>query len=421
MMVKRENEDLITDYCLEFIAKIESQKNTFNKVSSEILLYISELINTEFQTKAHERIANLIVKEYIKKIELGEIINKGMLYEFGIFTFSVNNIYRKTGELSKIKNSLNNYILNSTDNLVEKYISSSVNMRFYDCISGVSGVLYYLLDTDINLLDLNKIENLINYLIQLTENKCYKGKRVINYHITKDIFSRYGDEMLFPNGNINFGISHGMMGPLLALTKAYDMFGYNKILEAIKILLDIYEQFSNNEKGILYYPTQLPLENYLEKRNNKFYNNAGWCYGNISIVLGLMKVYKTLKDKEKYHYYMTHLLNIINQDLKSYLLEYPVICHGFTSVVAEQISSNRITADDRFLINLDRNVSAVIQSYNEWNNIYKKKNTFEVRKDIGIQGHKDDLTFLTGSGGIFLNFFNILTSQNSYEKLLMID
>ena len=60
----------------------------------------------------------------------------------------------------------------------------------------------------------------------------------------------------FPNGNFNFGMSHGMVAPLTALSKAYAR-GYNdiEVKDAIVRLKKFYDDFRIEENGVWYWPS----------------------------------------------------------------------------------------------------------------------------------------------------------------------
>ena len=80
---------------------------------------------------------------------------------------------------------------------------------------------------------------------------------------------REDEKISFPNGNLNFGVAHGMVGPLVSLCKAYNV-GYRVkgIEDAIKKLFDIYDIFKRYDNGIPIWPTQLKYEDFIENKFN---------------------------------------------------------------------------------------------------------------------------------------------------------
>lgn len=96
-------------------------------------------------------------------------------------------------------------------------------------------------------------------MIALTNTHEYKGNEVIGFHITNEEQFREDEKEDYPDGNFNFGISHGMLGPLISLTKAHKL-GYNTtgINHAINKLFSMYEVYKTYCNEIPVCPTQLP-------------------------------------------------------------------------------------------------------------------------------------------------------------------
>lgn len=102
------------------------------------------------------------------------------------------------------------------------------------------------------------IKNMMRYLISRTEDYTYKAMSVIKFHIPVTQQLRDDEKVDFPNGNINFDLSHGLAGPLLALTKAFNKKIYAEGLEeAINKFFSIYDTFQITEQCIVRWPTQL--------------------------------------------------------------------------------------------------------------------------------------------------------------------
>ena len=107
-----------------------------------------------------------------------------------------------------------------------------------------------------------------------------------------------------------------------------------------------------------------------------------------------------------------------------YNLPVPVLCHGYASVVAEQVSMYKKSKDKDLIKYLDRNISEMLNLYNKINEKYPEIKSEDLDAQIGlsfVQGHRDDLSLLCGSGGIFLSLLSVIGNTTCYESLLMID
>ena len=413
-------------FIFDFIYKIENRESVKRYTKSEIVFYISETLGTDLETERLISLCNSLIEELVSDIQEGKLHLSGMFSDFGILTFAVNNIYIKTGELRKLNTSLNTILLDYASGLANTTKNKKITMRDYDCISGVSGMLYYLLDTDVSVLDEDKIQNLIEYLIWLTKNHRYKDYEVINFHIENEMQFRGDEREMYKDGIINFGLSHGMTGVLATLLKVYEKDLYddkNELVEAMETIFNIYEKFETNINGIYHYPTQLDFNKYINGISGKNINNAGWCYGNISNVLILYRGSKILSWEDKIEKYERGLKEIINQSAEMYNLEHSVLCHGYASVITEQISIYEETKDLDFLHSLDNNIDLMMDAYERYNEYYDKIEDTRISENgisVEIQGHKDDISFLSGIGGIFLTLLNGSLLGINYGKLLMV-
>lgn len=415
--VSKENEAAILIFTENFCADII---NNYSSHYVDTLLYLSEIFNMGLIDEGIcNMILNNILKKALTKIEDKEVLATGMLSEFGKIVFSVNNIYTKSSNLKELSNKLNKLLIDYTYYRTIKMIPENTIMSDYDCVSGIAGVLYYILDTEYKYYT-NKVSELIDYLINLTNYKIYNGFYILNYHLKRENLFREEEKEFFKDGNINFGLAHGIMGPLICLSKAYSLGFRNKnIKESIESLYDLYKQYESSYLNFYIYPTQLSFKEYIEKKVNlsNMSYNSGWCYGNISIMLGMLKVSNYMAWKKEYTLYYKKLLNLINTCTKFYNLRLPILCHGYASFITEQLTLYSLTKDPEFLKNINRNISALFENYVRVNQFYSDKIEDNVEH---IEGHKNNYTFLSGNGGIFLTLLNCIKYDMSYAKILMV-
>ncbi|NFN96512.1 hypothetical protein FDC24_03815, partial [Clostridium botulinum] len=378
----------------------------------------------EYQNEIEYIITDILndIKSNLYNDNQKDLSINGMFKGFGNIAFSINILNKKTGDFQEFSSFFNQYLLDYLEKSIVPLKEKKLEVVYYDLIYGFSGVLYYLLDCKNirNEDNKRKLCNIISYLKYLCQEHYYGKDKVINFHIEKGQKYMRDDENLFPDGYIDFGLAHGMLGVCIALSKAkylgYEVAGLD---EAIKKLYDIYEMFSARDKEVLKYPILLSVKDYANKKANNISLNCGWCYGNIGIVRGMMKVSNYIGLNNKYLYYKEELIKIINNSIESYNLDLPILCHGYASVLAIQINAYRETKDKRFLNNLERNISSVLEEHKILSNLNSK-----IKDNIYKGYYKNyykDFCLLEGVGGVILTLMDCINDDMNFNRILMID
>jgi multimeric flavodoxin WrbA len=379
----------------------------------DLLLYSTELYSFYDNKKYLEDLGYhlcYLIKEKIETVNIDDF-PIGMIGGLGYEAFLVNNYFDTTGNLETFSRSINKLLLEQVD----KYIKSVNNKKFvetkdYDLIGGVSGILYYLLDFTWNIEEQENLKRGINYLIDLTEPIIYKDYNINKFFILNRDTDNHKNKS-FPLGRLNFGLSHGMLGPLITLSKAFS-YGYrlNGLQIAIERLFKVYERFKKYQSLVPIWPTELSLMDYITGSFTKDVRpvRASWCYGNIAISRGLEKAAKYMKEESRKRVFEKDLFEIINQPIEKYNLEYPFLCHGYSSVLTILILFYRENKNHLLFKKINNLVNIILAS----NYLEIKKSPTEI--------FKQNLSFLQGNIGCLLTL-NEISSEMNYPKLLMVD
>ena len=131
-------------------------------------------------------------------------------------------------------------------------------------ISGISGAVYYLLDCDYTKEEKHILKACIEYLVALTRDTKFEGKSIIKFHVLQPNQNPNFNQEKFKRGNINFGLAHGMLGPLIALAKAHAKgFNIEGLKDGIEKVYHLYEVFQVvNEEKIPCWPGPMTVEEY---------------------------------------------------------------------------------------------------------------------------------------------------------------
>ena len=337
----------------------------------------------------------------------------GMLGGFGGICCSVNSFSQNTGLLSRFSLSLNNELTNQAMIYLDSIKSKNgLAMRDYDLVSGLSGVLYYLLDFQ---KESDEVKKLVYYLVCLANKKSELYEKSIGYHISSQYQVREDEQRAFPEGHLNFGLAHGMIGPLAVMSKAMALgVVVDELKQAIRSLLSVYEEFAAIHEGIVVWPSQLSMADYFRREQRQDIRPAisSWCYGNLGIARGLHKVAIFLGDKQQQNIYEQILLNIIDRPAKEYNLFEDILCHGYSSVLAVQMATYYSTRNADFLNTLQHNLN-IIQEHMDLTS-EQKFCTFNKLLD-------QDPSLLMGAGGIMLSLLSTIRQNMTFQKLLFID
>lgn len=409
-----EEELLNIIYDLEYSMKVDNlNKENF----ADVLLFLSILHSSELIIMSNKEefiyeTINIILQTYKKDIEESnyEYFN---LYGFhsgiGSIVYSLNILGKKYTGLESLISYFNEMLIKMIEqylNYIKKY-KDNIKFSHYDAIAGASGYLYNIIKLFPEDCESLK-ENLIAYLVELSEDIYYKNEKIIGYHIKCENQYLDVEKRNNPDGHINFGLSHGIIGPLVALSEAYkDGYKFKNLEVAIHKLKKLYEKFEKKDY-ILKYPTQLSYNSFKNNTllDEEYSFNSSWCYGNLGIIRALMIVSLNLGDKYKYEYYKNAIINIFNIPYEEYNLISSCLCHGYASVVSIQLSVFLETGDYNILENINRNVGILISTYKE---------EMKAREDL-----RNDMSLIEGRIGIILTLLSLLTSNLYFKDIILI-
>lgn len=248
----------------------------------------------------------------------------------GLCAASVSDGFSRYG---KLIHTVNTGIAEQFDAyLVHVVTSQGTHSLLYDAIEGASGILSYL-------------------SLFLQENQCYeavrRGLRTLT-ELTGDIqilrhavpgwyipaehqFSEL-EQKIYPQGNFNTSLSHGIAGPLVILSK---MFAAGVAVEgqreAIEKIVDFYFQFRCNDGKRDFWKGQLDFAEVTEGKlsEENIVRRDAWCYGSPGICYALMTAGEALGKPEWVQYAVTNLKQTM-QDIRGIFS--PTFCHGYAGL-----------------------------------------------------------------------------------------
>ncbi|WP_330342603.1 lanthionine synthetase C family protein [Streptomyces sp. NBC_00557] len=214
-------------------------------------------------------------------------------------------------------------------------------MAEYDLISGLTGLGAYLLQRGRQ----TALERILHYLVRLlTEPLTVAGNQVPGWWTT-DGPRGLPEDGPFSTGHANFGIAHGMPGPLalLALASRAGIMvdGQERALdEGIAFLTTWAQRYSN---GALGWPEILDLDDFLNGPvSGAEPGRPSWCYGTPGIGRALQLAALARRNGPARQFAEHLVLGSITDHRHLSQLEDTTICHGWAGLL---LTCDRIAAD----------------------------------------------------------------------------
>ena len=207
------------------------------------------------------------------------------------YAFSILELNQNFGKYDKLNASLSHTISvlgrARAKLMVEKIKTQSLTIFDYDCISGLSGVVPYLLHYKTKEC-IDTAADIVKALCLFSEFSSNDSQLIPNFCILPDHLFQEHEKEAYPSGMINLGLSHGITGPLSALTIAAK---HRLSIPGIEGGISRLSNFLINncvydEKQLPYWASGISLDDHLNHLPGVPFNNKrlSWCYGSLSIL-----------------------------------------------------------------------------------------------------------------------------------------
>jgi len=274
-------------------------------------------------------------------------------------TFSgITEIALIVHSLSEVIPTLNRFLDRINELLcinVSSYLKQSGNREFltsnnFELIYGLSGALRHMLEFNNDIQVCLTTNGMVEALTRRSKERNWHGYKIPGWHYYPSKVESIFMEKVAENGLINYGVSHGMGGPMMVLSMAhFKNMHVNGLEEAIDGLFKEYRKASYYSNGIIYWPGRIRLEQYIgQEDTSKYPNQMGWCYGSIGILRIMYMTSIYTKNKEIESFSLSELEKVARLDIKSYLLSSPNVCHGFAGTVSIMSEMFNDTGNDIF-------------------------------------------------------------------------
>ena len=200
--------------------------------------------------------------------------------------FAIHKLSLKAPNINSFLKDTNRILLrNLTAYLKTSNTEEFLNKGNYEVIAGLSGPLRYLLNFDSE--DMQEMAmKIVNSFIKRASEKTIIGHSVTGWHYYPSAIEMSFMDYDTPNGYINYGLSHGMAGPLVALSIAYSRgVRANGLEDTINGIANEFMKAIYYVDDIAYWPGRIKLEQYLKIEDIEYTaGQMSWCYGSVGIL-----------------------------------------------------------------------------------------------------------------------------------------
>lgn len=211
---------------------------------------------------------------------------------------------------------------------------SGAVLTTYDAIVGLSGTGRYLLHS----LPYQQEEgplrkallSILNYLVELAQPIKISGLEVPGWYVSAQNQILESDRKLYPNGNFNCGLAHGIPGPLalLSLTalRGLRVAGQEA---AIRNIVDWLLRWEQTDEYGTYWPDRVSWEDEAAGTSTQtFFRREAWCYGTPGVARPLWLAGMALGDQEPCDGALRGMNAVFRRPQTTWNIDGPTFCHG---------------------------------------------------------------------------------------------
>jgi len=231
---------------------------------------------------------------------------------------------------SKLQNSLDTFLYQQLDEVLSNLKSkTNYHMFDYDAIEGLAGIANYLFMINNNAMSEEYLKRILTYFVSLSGYKEFLGRNIPKWHIHNEFLFSDNEKNSYRNGILNVGLSHGISGPLIILSKAYK----RRIIvdghrDAIKrITEDIIKLKNHNDNN---WTGMIDAEYYINSNDIlDLPTRSAWCYGTPGTAFALLTAAEALNDNELAEIAKKAMKDLIGNEQQVFS---PSFCHGYAGI-----------------------------------------------------------------------------------------
>lgn len=205
-------------------------------------------------------------------------------------------------------------------------------MAEFDAIRGLAGVGAYLLHRDP---DSAALRAILGYLVQLTHPVTINGQPVPGWWTLTGPTGRVDAE--FPGGHGNFGLAHGIGGPLVVLAQSLRRgISVDGQLDAINMICSWLDSWRIDTDAGCHWPYMITRSELISRpahvRHSGAKRRPSWCYGTAGIARCLQLAAVATGDTNRRHLAEDALVSAVTEPAQRAVTTDASLCHGYAGL-----------------------------------------------------------------------------------------
>ncbi|MFE2723399.1 lanthionine synthetase C family protein [Kitasatospora sp. NPDC059327] len=224
-------------------------------------------------------------------------------------------------------------------------------LREWDLISGLTGIGSYLLERHG---DTELLREVLAYLVRLTEPITVHGEPLPGWWCVNGPSDRPSPR--WPGGHGNFGIAHGIAGPLALLSstmrRGVTVAGQSETITLICAWLDRWRGCS---RASTWWPEMISrTELIIEAGHHDRPRRPSWCYGTPGLARAQQLAGLALGDTQRQKLAEGALLSCVRDPAQLFDLSDATLCHGWAGLLLTVWRAGADATDERLTTELPR-------------------------------------------------------------------
>ncbi|CAI8901707.1 lanthionine synthetase C family protein [Bacillus sp. IT-79MI2] len=301
-----------------------------------------------------------------------------------------------------------------------KRIQSGVKIDDYDIISGWAGIGRCLLVFSEQPQLYRCVKDIINYMVQFVNYKQLSNPSSQPWHISRENLFLEDEKKIYPSGNFNCGLSHGIAGVLAFLSIAAQhglvVSGQYKAIEKIATWLINWIQ---EDEGIKFIPNVIKFEDHIiDTYTDGFNHRDAWCYGSPGVARTLWISGNICKREDWKSEALILCKSTFQRSQDKWKVVSPTFCHGYAGLLSLTQEMWKASNDNSLELYRDQLVLEILKYYDV--NAPLHFYDFEYFLIKGELKPNTKIGLIDGTIGIILPLLSTVYSNCTWQRAFLI-
>nr|WP_202510571.1 lanthionine synthetase C family protein [Streptomyces sp. SID5643] len=215
-----------------------------------------------------------------------------------------------------------------------------VDWAAYDLINGIAGTTRLLMDAAADPAETgpdveSALTASLRHLVGITAPVRVDGHEVPGWWVPVELQLSERDREMYPRGDFNLGMAHGITGPLAVLCTAHEA-GYDVtgLRDAVHRIADWLLSWTLHDDAGPYWPARAGLEHEVApRRPQDLFTRTAWCYGTPGVAAALLRAGRAMGRPDWCTTAVEALRAALRRDESLWAIEGATVCHGYAGLL----------------------------------------------------------------------------------------